>query len=63
MEKTGELPTYPSEESALRRVATLKTAGYWPGTVELPDGRWRLTYDPEITRKHWTAPAHEGTER
>jgi hypothetical protein len=52
--------SYPSEESALRRVQQLRAAGMWPGVVPLPDGRFRLTHDPDMDRAHRPVP-EDGT--
>lgn len=42
-------PTYPTFEAAQARVDVLKARGIWPGCIQLPDGTWRLTYDPDIS--------------
>jgi hypothetical protein len=51
--------SYPSEESALRRVAALRQLGLWPGYSQGADGRWRLTADPDLERAH--RPAGDDT--
>ena len=52
-----EPKTYPTEESALRRVEQLNRLGYWPGVVRHGD-RWRLTADPDTAGQR----SHRATE-
>jgi hypothetical protein len=50
----AEPRSYPSEASAERRVAQLRASGIWPGVVATGDGRFRLTWDPDLERPHRT---------